>query len=95
MTFYSAELKRATEFKGRRVKICNRETGNWFMRDFPERFPGFPISNQLAFTVRAIYTSPCLRLTILWWDEKLQMLFFETKEVLTDGNSNSSTETAV
>jgi hypothetical protein len=77
-TIYSAEVAEATANKERRIKITNRKTGDKYYRPYPTRSGTTPDRGEaLKAKVYDIHTSPLFAPTILWYDEALDMLFFE------------------
>lgn len=78
-TFFSAELVAPSSKYGRRIRVRNRHTGEAYFRPFPtnEGVSGRPLHEQIADKVRDMHHSPLFRPRILWYDKKLEMLFFE------------------
>lgn len=74
--FYSAQIVEASARFERRIKIINRESGALFFRSFP---PSGTMNLPQALQKRLVqvYTTPLAELRILWYDAKLELLFFE------------------
>jgi hypothetical protein len=76
--YFSAQIIEATATRPRRVKVCNRKTGQTFERPFPRFDPGFSNAHQLKRFLCEMYTSPLLNAPrFLWYDDKFEMLFYE------------------
>jgi hypothetical protein len=80
-TIFSAEIVAPSTRHGRRVKITNRHTGEKYYRPYPVRSEQIEVAvargDALAAKVRDLHTSPFLIVNRLWYDEALDMYFFE------------------
>jgi len=75
--FFSAELVEATTKHERRVRVINRETGDYYYRPFPNRDTGVSLEQQLRYRIYEIHTSALFDPRVLWHDKKLGITFFE------------------
>lgn len=75
--FFSVEVVEASVRYGRRLRFTNRHSGSQFFRPFPPGLQGRPISEQMKDAVLTTYTTPLATPKVLWWDERLKMLFYE------------------
>lgn len=80
--------------------MTNRETGEKYYRPYPDRIDAVStpaaIDKALREKVIEIHTSPFLRVDMLWYDEALDMLFFELIRRMDEhGHPTTSERTAV
>ena len=89
MAIFSAEIVEPSTRFGRRVKITNRKTGEKYYRPYPAR-NGQPAINRgdaLEEKVRELHTSPFLVVSKLWYDEGLDIYFFEVNRRTENGRT--------
>lgn len=75
--FFSVEVVEPSVRYGRRLRFTNRHTGSQFFRPFPPGDQGRPIAEQVKAALSVTYTSPLEWPKVLWWDDRLKMLFYE------------------
>lgn len=74
--YYSAEVVAQSGRQPRRIRVHNRLTGDHYYRPFPG-LPNLYTAEQVINAVMDFHTSPLFNPPeVLWWDDKLQMLFF-------------------